>query len=155
MFFLFHTTTTTTKYYQKRKNKIVTGHINKLLLHVFVSTYREDVAPSPCAWASLCGYKAKQGYVIYRVRVRRGGRKRSVSKGIVYGQGVTQLKFQRSLCSIAEERVVRKLKEVYGCWTLIKLINIQCTSILRLFLWIRLILSFGSNWLRKTVHKYQ
>lgn len=26
------------------------------------------------------GYKAKQGYVIYRVRVRRGGRKRPVSK---------------------------------------------------------------------------
>ena len=26
------------------------------------------------------GYKAKQGYVIYRVRVRRGGRKKPVSK---------------------------------------------------------------------------
>ncbi|KAI7744840.1 hypothetical protein M8C21_031500 [Ambrosia artemisiifolia] len=50
--------------------------------------------------ARRMGYKAKQGYVIYRVRVRRGGRKRPVPKGIVYGkptnQGVTQLKFQRS-----------------------------------------------------------
>ncbi|KAF2313110.1 hypothetical protein GH714_009302 [Hevea brasiliensis] len=50
--------------------------------------------------ARRLGYKAKQGYVIYRVRVRRGGRKRPVPKGIVYGkptnQGVTQLKFQRS-----------------------------------------------------------
>ncbi|KAL9666750.1 hypothetical protein QQ045_001089 [Rhodiola kirilowii] len=30
-------------------------------------------------------YKAKQGYVIYRVRVRSGGRKRPVPKGIMYG----------------------------------------------------------------------
>ncbi|KAL0419343.1 UNVERIFIED_CONTAM: 60S ribosomal protein L15 [Sesamum radiatum] len=59
------------------------------------------------------GYKAKQGYVVYRVRVRRGGRKRPVPKGIVYGkptnQGVTQLKFQRSKRSVAEERAGRKL----------------------------------------------
>ncbi|KVI10070.1 Ribosomal protein L15e [Cynara cardunculus var. scolymus] len=54
-----------------------------------------------------------RGYVIYRVRVRRGGRKRPVPKGIVYGkptnQGVTQLKFQRSKRSVAEERAGRKL----------------------------------------------
>lgn len=31
--------------------------------------------------ARRLGYKAKQGYVIYRVRVKRGGRKRPVSKG--------------------------------------------------------------------------
>ncbi|XP_022891017.1 60S ribosomal protein L15-like [Olea europaea var. sylvestris] len=59
------------------------------------------------------GYKAKQGYVIYRVHVRRGGRKRPVPKGIVYSkptnQGVTQLKFQRSKRSVAEERAGRKL----------------------------------------------
>ncbi|KAF8379203.1 hypothetical protein HHK36_028632 [Tetracentron sinense] len=54
-----------------------------------------------------------EGYVIYRVRVRRGGRKRPVPKGIVYGkptnQGITQLKFQRSKRSVAEERAGRKL----------------------------------------------
>ena len=47
------------------------------------------------------------------MRVRRGGRKRPVPKGIVYGkptnQGVTQLKFQRSKRSVAEERAGRKL----------------------------------------------
>ncbi|KAF3647388.1 60S ribosomal protein L15 [Capsicum annuum] len=63
--------------------------------------------------ARRLGYKAKQGYVVYRVRVKRGGRKRPVSKGIVYGkptnQGVTQLKFQRSKRSVAEERAGRKL----------------------------------------------
>ena len=56
--------------------------------------------------ARRLGYKAKQGYVIYRVRVRRGGRKRKVHKGHQMGkptnQGVSQLKFQRSLKSVAE-----------------------------------------------------
>ena len=56
--------------------------------------------------ARRLGYKAKQGYVVYRVRVRRGGRKRPVPKGATYGkpanQGVNQLKFQRSLRSVAE-----------------------------------------------------
>ncbi|KAI8800011.1 ribosomal protein L15e [Cladochytrium replicatum] len=68
--------------------------------------------PSRPDKARRLGYKAKQGYVIYRIRVRRGGRKRPVPKGQVYGkpshQGVTQLKFQRSLRSTAEERVGRK-----------------------------------------------
>ncbi|RMZ78521.1 hypothetical protein DV737_g3791, partial [Chaetothyriales sp. CBS 132003] len=62
--------------------------------------------------ARRLGYKAKQGYVIYRVRVRRGGRKRPVAKGATYGkptnQGVNQLKYQRSLRSTAEERVGRR-----------------------------------------------
>lgn len=31
--------------------------------------------------AHRLGYKAKQGYVIYRVRVRRGGRKKPLAKG--------------------------------------------------------------------------
>jgi len=62
--------------------------------------------------ARRLGYKAKQGYVIYRTRVRRGGRKRPNPKGIVYGkpanQGINQLKFERSLRSVAEERVGRR-----------------------------------------------
>uniref|UniRef100_A0A5F9DCM2 Ribosomal protein L15 n=1 Tax=Oryctolagus cuniculus TaxID=9986 RepID=A0A5F9DCM2_RABIT len=51
------------------------------------------------------------GYVIYRIRVRRGGRKRPVPKGATYGKpvhhGVNQLKFARSLQSVAEERAGR------------------------------------------------
>jgi len=69
--------------------------------------------PSRPDKARRLGYKAKQGIIIYRVRVRRGGRKRPVSKGIIYGkpagQGIVQLKFQRNLRSVAEERVGRKL----------------------------------------------
>lgn len=36
--------------------------------------------PSRPDKARRMGYKAKQGFVVYRVRVRRGGRKRPVSK---------------------------------------------------------------------------
>eukprot|EP00898_Chlorokybus_atmophyticus_P005245 jgi/Chlat1/5721/Chrsp38S05556 len=68
--------------------------------------------PSRPDKARRLGYKAKQGLVIYRVRIRRGGRKRPVSKGIVYGkpksQGITQLKAQRNHRSVAEERAGRR-----------------------------------------------
>merc|ERR1711959_726701 len=68
--------------------------------------------PSRPDKARRLGYKAKQGFVVYRIRVRRGNRKRPVPKGATYGkptnQGVNQLKFQRSLRSVAEERVGRR-----------------------------------------------
>lgn len=61
--------------------------------------------------AHKLGYKAKQGYVVYRVAVRRGGRKRPILKGVVHGkpknQGIVQLKFARNLRSVAEERAGR------------------------------------------------
>merc|ERR1711971_1443464 len=61
--------------------------------------------------ARRLGYKAKQGFLIYRVRVRRGGRKRPVRKGATYGkptnEGVNELKWQRSKRSLAEERAGR------------------------------------------------
>uniref|UniRef100_A0A1I8BCC9 Ribosomal protein L15 n=1 Tax=Meloidogyne hapla TaxID=6305 RepID=A0A1I8BCC9_MELHA len=51
-------------------------------------------------------------YVIYRVRVRRGGRKRQVTKGQTYGKpkthGVNQLKNARSHQAIAEARFGRR-----------------------------------------------
>ena len=52
-----------------------------------------------------------QGFVIYRVAVRRGARKRPVARGIIYGkpkhQGV-HLTAARNLRSHAEERVGRR-----------------------------------------------
>lgn len=44
--------------------------------------------PSRPDKARRMGYKAKQGYVIYRVRVRRGNRKRPVSKVCVAGGSI-------------------------------------------------------------------
>merc|ERR1711957_52359 len=61
--------------------------------------------------ARRLGYKAEQGYVIYRTRVRRGGRKNPFAKGCVYGKpvnaGVNELKPHRNLRGVAEERVGR------------------------------------------------
>ncbi len=67
--------------------------------------------PSRPEKARKLGYKAKQGYVIYRSRVRRGGRKRPARRGIVCGKPSSQgirLKFKRNIRSVAEERVGRK-----------------------------------------------
>ncbi|GMH90499.1 hypothetical protein TrVE_jg13473 [Triparma verrucosa] len=62
--------------------------------------------------AHRLGYKAKQGYVIVRSAVRRGGRKRQNPRGAVLGkpkhQGINQLKFERNLQSVAEEKAGRK-----------------------------------------------
>ena len=72
--------------------------------------------PSRIEKARKMGYKRKQGYVIYRIRIRRGGRKKPVSKGIVYGkpinQGITQLKPGRSHRAIAEERVGKRCRNL-------------------------------------------
>ncbi|QPG74870.1 60S ribosomal protein L15B [Brettanomyces nanus] len=66
--------------------------------------------------ARKLGYKAKQGFVIYRVRVRRGNRKRPVRKGVTNGkptnQGVSQLKYQKPMRVTAEERVGRRVSNL-------------------------------------------
>lgn len=99
--------------YRKKQSDIL-----RFLLRVRSWQYRQlsscHRAPRPTRpdKARKLGYKAKQGFVIYRVRVRRGGRKVPVPKGITYGKpttsGVNQKKFQRSHRSIAEERVGKK-----------------------------------------------
>ncbi len=72
--------------------------------------------PSRPDKARRLGYKRKQGYVVYRIRLRRGGRKRQVAKGIVYGkptnQGVKKLKFMRSHRNVAEERVGKRCQNL-------------------------------------------
>jgi len=90
----------------------------RFLLRIRVWEYRQLAAihrvsrPTRPDKARRLGYKSKQGFVIYRVRVRRGGRKRTNPKGIVYGkpatQGINQLKWERSLRSKAEERAGRR-----------------------------------------------
>ncbi|MCQ2821492.1 MAG: 50S ribosomal protein L15e [archaeon] len=93
--------------------------VMKFVLRIRTWEYRQLPAihrcsrPSRPEKARKLGYKAKQGYVVYRVRVRRGGRKRPNPKGIVHGkpknQGINELKFKRSIRSVAEERVGRRL----------------------------------------------
>eukprot|EP01029_Cantina_marsupialis_P024023 TRINITY_DN608093_c0_g1_i1.p1 TRINITY_DN608093_c0_g1~~TRINITY_DN608093_c0_g1_i1.p1 ORF type:complete len:214 (-),score=13.58 TRINITY_DN608093_c0_g1_i1:220-840(-) len=92
--------------------------VMRFLLRVRAWEYRQTnkivrlTRPTRPEKARALGYKAKQGYVVYRAAVRRGGRKRPNSKGIVYGkpkhQGITGLKSNRNLQSVAEERVGRR-----------------------------------------------
>ncbi|KAG6813271.1 60S ribosomal protein L15 [Tricholoma furcatifolium] len=99
--------------YKKKQSDVL-----RFLLRVRCWEYRQlnvihrASRPSRPDKARRLGYKAKQGYVIYRVRVRRGNRKKHAHKGATYGKpvrhGVNQLKFQRSLRSTAEERVGRR-----------------------------------------------
>mmetsp|Transcript_33412 Transcript_33412/g.84418 ORF Transcript_33412/g.84418 Transcript_33412/m.84418 type:complete len:206 (-) Transcript_33412:156-773(-) len=89
----------------------------RFLLRVRAWEYRQGKKvqkvsrPTRTDKAHKLGYKAKQGYTVLRVAVRRGGRKRPNSKGIVFGkpknQGINQLKFARNLRSVAEERAGR------------------------------------------------
>eukprot|EP00842_Homolaphlyctis_polyrhiza_P005186 jgi/Hompol1/5669/HPOL_004637-RA len=99
--------------YKKKQSDVL-----RFLLRVRCWEYRQLTAvhrasrPSRPDKARRLGYKAKQGYVIYRVRVRRGNRKRQAHKGATYGkpasQGINQLKPTRSHRSVAEERVGRR-----------------------------------------------
>lgn len=84
----------------------------RYLLRIRVWQYRQltklhrSPRPTRPDKARRLGYKAKQGFIIYRIRVRRGGRKRPVPKGCTYGKpkshGVNKLKPYRGLQSIAE-----------------------------------------------------
>lgn len=58
--------------------------------------------------ARMLGYKAKQGYVVYRVRIRRGGRRRQAHRGIVWrkprNEWILGMPRSRNLRSVAEQR---------------------------------------------------
>jgi len=103
--------------YQKKQSDVL-----RFLLRVRCWEYRQlnvihrASRPSRPDKARRLGYKAKQGYVIYRVRIRRGNRKKQVPKGATYGKpvrhGVNQIKPSRSLQAVAEERVGRRCRNL-------------------------------------------
>eukprot|EP00827_Trimyema_finlayi_P006597 TRINITY_DN76_c0_g1_i4.p1 TRINITY_DN76_c0_g1~~TRINITY_DN76_c0_g1_i4.p1 ORF type:complete len:206 (+),score=99.10 TRINITY_DN76_c0_g1_i4:2-619(+) len=79
-----------------------------------LSTIHRCSKPSRVDKARRLGYKAKQGFVVYRIRIKRGGRKRMFPRGAVCGkpsnQGINQVKRIRSLKSFAEERAGKMLQ---------------------------------------------
>lgn len=93
--------------YRKKQSEVM-----RYLLRIRVWQYRQLTKlhrcprPSRPDKARRLGYRAKQGYVIYRIRIRRGGRKRPVPKGCTYGKpkshGINELKPYRKLQNIAE-----------------------------------------------------
>ncbi|ODM96817.1 60S ribosomal protein L15 [Orchesella cincta] len=100
--------------YRKKQSEVM-----RYLLRIRCWQYRQlnkivrVPRPSRPDKARRLGFRAKQGFVIYRVRVRRGGRKRPVPKGATYGKpkshGVNQLKPVRNLQAIAESRIGKKI----------------------------------------------
>lgn len=96
--------------YRKKQSDVL-----RYLLRIRVWQYRQLTKlvrvprPSRPDKARRLGFRAKQGYVIYRIRVRRGGRKRPVPKGCTYGKpksnGINELKPTRRLQSVAEVRL--------------------------------------------------
>ena len=77
--------------WRKKQSDVV-----RFLLRIRTWEYRQKPAisrvqrPTRPDKAHALGYKAKQGFVVYRVRIRRGGRKKPNRKGIVYGKPANQ-----------------------------------------------------------------
>merc|ERR1711924_325621 len=73
-----------------------------------LNTIHRASKPTRPEKARRLGYKATQGFVVYRIKIRRGGRKKPVPKGATMGKPVHQgvfMQFARRLQSVAEERV--------------------------------------------------
>merc|ERR1711937_1002453 len=105
--------------YQQEMWRKKQSDVMRYILRIRTWQYRHQTAIERCQKptrpekARQLGYKAKQGYCVYRIRVRRGCRKRLAPKGATYGkpvnEGINQLKFQRRLQSVAEERAGKAL----------------------------------------------
>jgi len=93
--------------------------VMRFLLRVRAWEYRQGKKiqrlnrPTRTEKAHKLGYKAKQGFCVYRVAVRRGGRKRPNHKGIVHGKpkhaGINHMTSSLSLRRIAEMKVGRAM----------------------------------------------
>lgn len=92
--------------------------VNNLFIHCVALTYKIDIPRCTIFTFSNSWYFA--GYVVFRIRVRRGGRKRPVAKGATYGKpkshGVNQLKPTRNLQSIAEVSVCVNFSRIITIW---------------------------------------
>jgi len=73
-------------------------------------TFTRVEHPTRIDRARSLGYKAKQGYIVVRVKVRRGGlRKHRIAKGRrAKRRGISKITMGKSLQRIAEERVAKK-----------------------------------------------
>eukprot|EP00995_Heteronema_vittatum_P007375 NODE_2522_length_776_cov_4010.778542_g1535_i1.p1 GENE.NODE_2522_length_776_cov_4010.778542_g1535_i1~~NODE_2522_length_776_cov_4010.778542_g1535_i1.p1 ORF type:complete len:219 (-),score=48.33 NODE_2522_length_776_cov_4010.778542_g1535_i1:119-733(-) len=118
--------------------------------------------PSRPDKARRYGWMNKPGFVVYRIRIRRGGRKRNVRKGVCYGKpksaGVNGLKCKRNDQAIAEARcgrALRSLRVLQSYWVAkdamhkyfeVILVDPFCNAIRR---------CPRINWICKSVHKHR
>ncbi|KAI3378922.1 hypothetical protein SNEBB_010576 [Seison nebaliae] len=98
--------------------KTKNGYLQRLRTWQYrqMNTVHRVTRPTRPEKARRLGYRAKQGYIIYRTRIKRGTAKKPVPKGATYGkpkhEGVVQMRAARRLQSVAEERVGRKCKSL-------------------------------------------
>ena len=75
-------------------------------------TYVSIQHPTRPEKARQVGYKCKPGYSVFRIRIRRGGRKRPAHRGITCGKpstaGILGRKLGKNNRVVAEQRVGRK-----------------------------------------------
>jgi large subunit ribosomal protein L15e len=92
------------------------GKQRKQTMRQFAFEWRREPAimrvnkPTRIDRAKRLGYKAKQGFVVVRARIRRSGarKKRPSSGRRQKAMGVTKIKWSKSLQQIAEGRVAKK-----------------------------------------------
>lgn len=122
--------------YRKKQSDVI-RYVQRIRVWQYRQLTKMHRVPRPTRpdKARRLGYRAKQGeitfvlmsfvryrsifflgFAIFRIRVRRGGRKRPVPKGATYGKpkshGVNELKPVRNLQAIAEVRLFKTLKNI-------------------------------------------
>jgi large subunit ribosomal protein L15e len=103
------------KYIAEAWAKPAKSYVDELMRQRLIEWRRQSVItrigkPTRLDRARKLGYKAKQGFVVARVRIRRGGRRKQRPKAgrRPKRMGVKKFKPSKSLKLIAEERVARK-----------------------------------------------
>jgi large subunit ribosomal protein L15e len=103
------------KYIAEAWAKHEESYVDQLMRHRLVEWRRQSVItrvekPTRLDKARKLGYKAKQGFVLARVKIRRGGMKKQRPKAgrRPKRMGVKKFKPSKSIRLIAEERVARK-----------------------------------------------
>jgi large subunit ribosomal protein L15e len=103
------------KYIAEAWAKHEKSYVDELMHHRLIEWRRQSAInriekPTRLDKARKLGYKAKQGFVLARVRIRRGGMKKQRPKAgrRPKRMGVKKFKPSKSIRLIAEERVARK-----------------------------------------------
>lgn len=103
------------KYIARAWKRPEDSFVKRLMWQRLIEWRRQPVVlrverPTRIDRARKLGYKAKQGFVVTRVRIRRGGLKRTRPKAgrRPKRMGTAKLKLAKSLRLVAEERAARK-----------------------------------------------
>jgi len=98
------------KEYSGKDDSLWRHYRDKLIIWRTEPVNQRAERPTNPVKARELGYKAKQGFIIIRTRIRKGGRRKSRprSKRMPSKMGVLRFKPHKSLQLMAEERVIRK-----------------------------------------------